>query len=111
MWESNSKGSFSVSQVDYDLKRGTAIKLYLKDSEKTYLDESKLREIIQKHLQFINFDIQLLCFREKEESEEDKEEREEKEDLEELEGIDKKIDSDEQVEQVEKKQEQVFLLR
>jgi molecular chaperone HtpG len=59
-WESTAGGSFSVSKDDsIELKRGTAIILYMKDDMQNYLDESEIKKLIKKHNQFIDFPIYL----------------------------------------------------
>ena len=59
-WTSTAGGSFIVSSDEtFDLKRGTAIVLYLKDDMNTYLEESEIRRLIKKHNQFIDFPIYL----------------------------------------------------
>lgn len=59
-WESNAGGSFAVTKDDsFELKRGTAIILHLKDDMMSYLEESEIRRLIKKHNQFIDFPIYL----------------------------------------------------
>ena len=60
IWESDS----SYFQVSVDprgntLGRGTTISLHLKEEAQEFLEESKLKEIIRKYSQFINFNIYL----------------------------------------------------
>jgi len=60
IWESDSN-SFSVSQDPRGdtLGRGTTVSLHLKEEAQEFLEVSKLREIIGKYSQFINFNIYL----------------------------------------------------
>ena len=59
-WESTAGGSFAVSlDNSFELKRGTAIILYLKDDMNNYLEEAEIRKLIKKHNQFIDFPIYL----------------------------------------------------
>jgi len=59
-WESTAGGSFVVSPDDsIQLKRGTAIILELKPDMHTYLEESEIKRLIEKHNQFIEFPIYL----------------------------------------------------
>jgi len=59
-WESTAGGSFVVSHDNsFDIKRGTAIILYLKDDMHSYLEETTIRNLIKKHNQFIDFPIYL----------------------------------------------------
>ena len=59
VWESSANGTFTVTRSGDDIRRGTRIVLYLKDDQKGYLEESKIREIVGKHSEFINFPINL----------------------------------------------------
>nr|ADR79285.1 Hsp90 beta [Brachionus ibericus] len=60
IWESDSS-SFTVVQDPRGntLGRGTTVSLHLKEEAREYLEEHKLREIITKYSQFINFNIYL----------------------------------------------------
>lgn len=75
-WSSNAGGTFSISETDTGLTRGTKIVLFLKEDQKDYLQESKLRELVNKHSQFISYPIQLFVTKtiEKEVEEEEVEE-------------------------------------
>ena len=80
-WESAAGGSFIVSKSEeIVLTRGTRIELQLKEDMLEYLEESRLRELVKKHSEFIGFPIKLYV--EKEENKEvtdDEEEVEKKE--------------------------------
>lgn len=90
IWESDS-GSFSINEDPRGptLKRGSQITLHIREESKDFLDEAKLRELIQKYSQFINYPIYLWSSRTEEveepleEEEEKKEEPVKKEDTEE----------------------------
>merc|ERR1711904_217773 len=59
-WESSAGGSFSVSKVENcDLKRGTRMVLSIKDDQKEFLEETKLRELVRTHSQYVNYPISL----------------------------------------------------
>ena len=60
-WESSAGGSFTVDEVsdDQQLKRGTKIVLDLKEDQHEFLEESKIKDLVKKHSQFIDFPIQL----------------------------------------------------
>lgn len=59
-WESTAGGSFVVAQDNsFDIKRGTAVILHLKEDMKMYLEETEIRKLIKKHNQFIDFPIYL----------------------------------------------------
>lgn len=76
MWESDAKGSFNISDCDpqHQLTRGTSITLHLKDEHCNYLEEHTIKKIVEEHSQFINFDIELWCEKEKEVDVDDEEE-------------------------------------
>ncbi len=59
-WSSSAGGSFTITSVEDDtLKRGTRITLKLKEGSEEYLEESKLKELIKRHSEFISFPIKL----------------------------------------------------
>ena len=59
-WESSAGGSFSVSKVENcDLKRGTRMILSIKEDQKEFLEENKLRELVKTHSQYVNYPISL----------------------------------------------------
>ena len=66
IWESSAGGSFTVKQDDTEpLGRGTKIVLYMKEDQTDYLEESKIKEIVNKHSQFIGYPIKLLVEKER----------------------------------------------
>ena len=61
VWESSAGGTFSITAdtEGEQLGRGTAIVLHLKDEQAEYLNESKVKEVIKKHSEFISYPIYL----------------------------------------------------
>ena len=61
-WDSQAGGSFTVGEWTEDtLSRGTRIVLHLKEDQHEFLEESRLKELIKKHSQFIEYPIYLQC--------------------------------------------------
>jgi heat shock protein beta len=61
VWESTASGQFAVSEdVNGEpLGRGTLINIHLKKEAKEYMQETKLRDLVARYSEFINFPISL----------------------------------------------------
>ena len=70
IWQSKADGNFAISEDTEGeaIGRGTEIKIYLKEEAQEYLDEGKLKDLVEKYSEFINFPIYM--WESKEESEE-----------------------------------------
>ncbi|GAB4818046.1 hypothetical protein N2152v2_005092 [Parachlorella kessleri] len=62
IWESGASGSFAISEDKEGdpLGRGTKINIYLKETVHEYLQQDKLKELVQRYSEFISFPIYLL---------------------------------------------------
>jgi len=103
IWESAAGGSFTVKK-DTDgesLGRGTKITCHLKEDQLEYIEERRLKDLVKKHSEFINYPISLWTEKtvDKEVDDDDDDEEEEKKDED---GDEPKI---EEVEEEEEKKE------
>jgi molecular chaperone HtpG len=60
LWESQAGGSFTITELsDFNLEQGTKIVMNMKDDCVSYLAESKIKEIVKTHSEYITYPIQL----------------------------------------------------
>ncbi|KAL9395106.1 hypothetical protein Peur_014391 [Populus x canadensis] len=66
VWESKADGAFAISEDTWNepLGRGTEIRLHLREEAGEYLEESKLKDLVKKYSEFINFPIYLWASKE-----------------------------------------------
>eukprot|EP01156_Anaeramoeba_ignava_P020348 Anaeramoba_ignava/c15129_g1_i1.p1 GENE.c15129_g1_i1~~c15129_g1_i1.p1 ORF type:complete len:229 (+),score=88.33 c15129_g1_i1:57-743(+) len=79
IWESSAGGTFTITPDNGEpLGRGTKIILHLKDDQLEFLEESKIKNIVKKHSEFISYPISLWKEEEKETEISDDEDEDEK---------------------------------
>ena len=56
-WISDGLGTYTVTEIDEDLPRGTTLTLELKEDGKEFAEKNRITSIIKKHSNFISFPI------------------------------------------------------
>eukprot|EP01113_Clastostelium_recurvatum_P034851 TRINITY_DN477_c0_g2_i2.p1 TRINITY_DN477_c0_g2~~TRINITY_DN477_c0_g2_i2.p1 ORF type:complete len:716 (-),score=338.14 TRINITY_DN477_c0_g2_i2:64-2184(-) len=80
-WESSAGGEFTIRrEASSDLGRGVKIVLHLKEDMHEYLEEKRIKDLVKKHSEFIQYPISLWVTKETEKEVSDDEEEEKAED-------------------------------
>jgi molecular chaperone HtpG len=58
-WESDGSGTYTVKTPEEPLQRGTTVELHIKEDAAEFLEESRLKEVLRRHSNFISFPIVL----------------------------------------------------
>ncbi|KAF2158916.1 hypothetical protein M409DRAFT_71393 [Zasmidium cellare ATCC 36951] len=110
LWESSAGGTFSITQdtEGEQIGRGTKIIMHLKDEQTDYLNESKIKEVVKKHSEFISYPIYLHVLKEEEKEvpDEDAEEETKEEDSDNKPKVEE-VDDEEEEKKKEKKTKKV----
>ena len=56
-WSSDGLGTYTVTELEEDLPRGTTLTLQLKEDGKEFAEKNRIKSIIKKHSNFISFPI------------------------------------------------------
>lgn len=104
VWESSAGGTFNLTQdtEGEQLGRGTKMVLHLKDEQTDYLNESKIKEVVKKHSEFISYPIYLHVLKETEKEVPDEDAEEVKDDDDKKDAKVEEIDDDEDEEKEKK---------
>ncbi|MEE9430023.1 MAG: molecular chaperone HtpG [Melioribacteraceae bacterium] len=58
-WTSDGLGSYTISELDEKIKRGTTVEVHLQDEMDEFLEKHRLDAIVKKHSSFISFPVKV----------------------------------------------------
>jgi molecular chaperone HtpG len=57
VWESDGKGSYTITELDDELPRGTRIEITLREDEARFAELSTVKDVIRRHSNFVPFPL------------------------------------------------------